>query len=298
MEQEVTVKGNGVFINQSRLTDFLNCQELYQLRYEHDGTGLATKGRELSLSVGQAYHKGIAAYYHKGRDVEQGVIAARDCFDVEQSAARLMADESQQWQDSQQLLEVMVRRYDKKWANEALTILATEVSGQVQLGSSPHHLIFRTDVLCQELGSIKLIDHKTKGRTPGANEIAKIHSDIQPSAYCYAVRKKIGARVEGMKIRFQIKRADYPMDRALFEEFTARSDRDLARFEEEAIWACDRILELRKSGKWLHNWSHCLTYGECRMRRICLHHREPSVISMFEKREADYVNAAEEVTND
>jgi hypothetical protein len=288
---DVAVKGDAVYLNQSRASDFLNCEVLYYLNYEFRG-GLRGKSKELALELGSAYHAGIAAYYKYGRSIDKGQAAAREYLEAVIAEVRPLAEERKIWNEATLMACLMIERYHIRYKDEPLEILAAEVEGDVQIGDSPHHLIFRTDALVKQYQTIGLIDHKTKGKDPQSLEIARLHMGIQPSSYVYGVRKKTGMPVSGMWIRYAIKKPKYEASRMHREEWTGRSDQALDRFEKQMIMLCDRILELRKSGKWLHNWNHCTTYGECRKRAICLHHFNETVLNAFVPRDPDYVDEA------
>lgn len=292
---DATIVGESVYLNQSRLRSFLECEELYHLQYEYQG-GLTPKATELALSTGTAYHSGVSFYYHHGRDLEGAVAEAQKVHDEKRASASLLGGEIPLWENDRAILELLVRTYHQRYRNEALQVLMPEAEGCVRLGKSPHFLVFKTDAVYQEYNHIGLLEYKTKGRTPSGLEITRIHTDIQPTAYTYGVRKSTGLRVEGVKFRFAIKKPEYELSRLHLEEFTSRTDKDLQRFEDEAIWVAERILENRKSGRWLHNWGQCTTFGECRMRRSCLHHRDPAVISLYNPRQKDYVDAATEAS--
>jgi hypothetical protein len=288
---DIGVKGESVYLNQSRLRDFLACEEYYHLGYEYQG-GLTPKATELALSTGSAYHEGVSHYYHHDRDTDGGVEVAKTYHNDKRTSASLMPDERPLWDTDLVILELLLRSYDRKYHNEPLQVLMPEATGTVRLGNSPHYLVFRTDAVYQEYGTIGLLEYKTKKRTPSSLEIARIHSDIQPTAYIYGVRAATGLQVQGVKFRWAIKNPKLELNAIQLEEFTSRTKLDLKRFEDEAIHVCDRILENRKSGMWLHNWNQCTTFGECRMRRSCLHHRDPAVISLFTPRKRDYVDEA------
>jgi len=289
----VRVVGESVYLNQSRISSFLSCEELYHLQYEFQG-GLTPKATELALSTGSAYHAGTSHYYHHNRDVDGAVREAQKLHDERRSEGRIMAAESPLWDNDRMVVELLLRTYHQRYHNEPLQVLMPEASGQVRLGKSPHFLVFRTDAVFQEYGHIGLLEFKTKGRTPSGLEITRIHSDIQPTAYIYGVSKSTGLNVEIVKFRFAIKKPEYELKRLHLEEATSRTKKDLQRFEDETIWICERILENRKSGRWIHNWNQCTTFGECRMRRACLHHRDDAVISLFNARKFDYVDEAKE----
>lgn len=284
---------NNIVLNQSRIKTFTSCEELYHLEYEFNGTGLTPKSKELALTTGSAYHSAIAHYYHHGRDVVGALKAAETLFDNIMSTARLMGEERELWERDKKVIEIMVRNYHLRYHKEALEILAPEVSGLVELGNSGHRLAIRADALFREYNRVGIMEYKTKGRTPSGLEVARIHTEIQPTAYLYAVSKLSGMTCEMVKYRWAIKKPEYEITRMHLEEITTRTARDLQRFEDEAIEVANRIVDRRKTGKWLHNWGQCTTFGECRMRRICLHHQDPSVISLFDLRKPDYVNEAE-----
>lgn len=288
---DATIVGESVYLNQSRLGSFLSCEELYHLQYEYQG-GLTPKATELALSTGSAYHAGTSHYYHHNRDIDGAVAEAQKLHDEKRAEGNIMGPESPLWDNDRAIVELLLRAYHQKYHREALQVMMPEASGCVRLGNSPHFLVFRTDAVYQEYNHIGLLEFKTKGRTPSGLEITRIHSDLQPTAYCYGVSKATGLNVEGVKFRYAIKKPEYELNRLQLEEFTARTPRDLARFEEEAIWVCDRILDNRKTGRWIHNWNQCTTFGECRMRRSCLHHRDPAVISLYNARRRDYVDEA------
>lgn len=283
----------GIVLNQSRIQNFLACEEFYQLNYEFAGTGLVQKSKELPLTTGSAYHSAIAHYYQHSRDVEGAIKVSADYFATAMSEARLMGEERELWNRDKAIVEIMVRNYHLKYHREALEILAPEVTGLVQLGNSPHRLAIRADGLYREYARIGIMEYKTKGRTPSGLEVARIHTDIQPTAYLYAVGKLTGMHVEMVKYRWAIKKPEYEITRMHLEEITTRTARDMKRFEDEAIEVADRIVARRLDGKWLHNWGQCTTFGECRMRRLCLHHKEASVVSLYGARKPDYVNEAE-----
>lgn len=290
---ETIIEGESVYLNQSRLSDFLKCEEFYHLNWEHGGHGLKPKQLNINLEAGSSYHDGIAFYYHHDRDIDGAVKACEDRFDQATAIARPIGDEQRLWAEMRITLAIMVRNYHAKYKDEALAVVAPEVKGAVRLGKSPHYLVFRTDAVFQRYGTIGLLEYKTKGRTPSSLEVARIHSDIQPTAYTYGVRAQTGMVVEGVEFRWAIKKANYDVSRMHLCEWTARTKRDLQRFEDEAVAICERILERRKSGTYVHNWNQCTVFGECAMRRVCLHHRDPATLALYDPRGDDYVVEAQ-----
>jgi hypothetical protein len=295
----IEVKGKGVWVNQSRLQDFLDCEVYYHLNYEYrpkeeyDAGGIRMRAMQLPLEFGTAYHEAVGEYYATKRNVDAAIAKGVKLLLTSQKLALPIGDEVKTWDNHVLLLPQMIRAYDVKYHNEPIQVLATEVHGDVQLGSSPHHLVFRTDALVQQYNQVGLLDHKTRGRAPTWMDTGRIHMGIQPTAYMYGVLKSTNFNVSGMWIRMAIKKPKLGPAEMHVEEWTTRNKADLQRFEDQAITVCERILELRRTGKWLHNFNHCIAYGECRMRPMCLHHNDDIVLGKYEPRKADYVNDAD-----
>lgn len=285
----------GLYVNQSRLSDFMSCEVLYELNWEHKGHGMALKSRTLNLDTGTAYHAGAAEYYRSGKNVVKAIEVANATFKEFYDLANPIGEERNEWEENQLLLAIMLSSYHRRYEREPFDVIAPEVEGVARLGDSKHHLVFRTDAIAQQYGSIGLLDHKTKGRTPSALEIAKIHLGVQPSAYIYGTRRTTGLPVSGMWVRYAIKNAKLDPNKMHIEAWTGRGEKEIARFERQAIIICDRILELRRSGNWVHNWNNCTTFGECHMRRFCLHNFDPAVEGLYAPREPDYVTTASQV---
>lgn len=297
-----------LYLNQSRISEVLDCEKKYYWGYEYnkdlkegEGKGIRTRSEKLPLVTGRCYHTGIAHYYHHDRDIEGAIEAAKKEFNAIADKAQPVGDEIKLWNQDLMTLAVLLQGYHSRWKQEPLTVLAPEFTGQVKVGEVTVHgkvtvvwLVFRTDALVKEYNSVILLEHKTKGRTPSANEIAAINSALQPTAYCYSASKSTKMRVEGVKFRFAIKKPDYEVRRMHTEAFTSRTTADLKRFEEQTLWVAERIIERRSDGKWLNNWGHCFRYSECPYRRLCLYHGESSMFGMYAPRAADYVDTAPE----
>jgi hypothetical protein len=296
MPEETSARGlcvndlGGLDINQSRLSNFMSCEVLYEQTWEYGGTGLSPKQMRLALSFGSSYHDGVAEYYRNGRDVGAAISVALKKLVEERERARLMAGEISVWDEAVNTLAIMLNNYHVKFHDETINVLAPEVKGVARLGSSPHRLVFRTDALFEQYNRISILESKTKNRTPGGGEITKIHLDLQPTAYVYGVRRETGLDVTDVRYRWAIKKPEYDVSRMFVEEVTSRTARDLDRFEQQAIWICDRILDNRKTGKWIMNFGQCTIYGECDMIRLCRHHRDSSVVALYNQRKPDYVH--------
>lgn len=301
------IVGESVYLNQSRIGDFLRCEELYHLNWEfkapltgdqpEEGAGLTSKSVRLPLVTGSAYHTGVSHYYHHNRDLDGAIQVAMEAHDVARADASLMNDEIPLWDKDKQIVAFLLASYHAKYKGEALQVLMPEASGIVRLGSSPHFLVFRTDAVFNEYKTLGLLEYKTKGRTPSGLEIATIHTNLQPTAYLYGVKKATGLGVSIVKYRWAIKKPEYELSRVQIGEDTHRTDADLKRFEEEAIDVAERILARRKDGKWLHNWNQCTVFGECDKRLVCIHHRASAVLTRYKSRTPDYVDEARASSN-
>src|SRR5438046_2152759 len=156
---------------------------LYFEEYERNGTGIRTKEERLPIATGSAYHDGIAAYYHNNKNVEIAIEAALETMRARTEKANPFPQERELWQNDALIVAKLIAAYHQRYANDSITVLMPEAKGVVRLGNSPHHLVFRTDAIYQQYSQMGLLEYKTKGRTPSALEIAKIHLDIQPTAY-------------------------------------------------------------------------------------------------------------------
>lgn len=291
-----------IYLNQSRISEVLDCEQQYYWEYEHEALhGIRVKTEKLPLVTGRCYHTGISYYYHHDRDIRGAIDAAVAEFKQVTEKVRPMGDENKLWEQDALTLAVLLQGYHARWQHEPLTVLAPECTGSVLVGtitvqgkSIEVYFVFRTDALCSEYKTICLLEHKTKGRTPSANEIAATHNALQPTSYCYGTSKLTGMKVQGVKYRFAIKKPDYEVRRMHTEAFTSRTDKDLARFEEETLWVASKIMQRRLDGQWLHSWNHCYRYSECPYRRLCLYHGEEAMFSLYEPRKHDYVDEATE----
>ncbi|GAF74458.1 unnamed protein product, partial [marine sediment metagenome] len=153
-------------LNQSRVTRFLDCQQLYAWEFEE---GLVAKHTPIPLLTGGALHKGLEVLRSgKEKPLKAAMQALENHYRVivEEENKLQVYDPVELGEMEIQILwgKMMLHRFVSQFPNPEWQVLQPEVKGEAQLGDTDHVLVFTVDGLMQYLGRIWIGEYKTKNR--------------------------------------------------------------------------------------------------------------------------------------
>lgn len=289
--------GDAVNMNQSRIQFFLDCKRKYYWQFE---LSLVPDRPRWALEVGKAFHEAMAVLAGKD-DLELAVKTAKQTLQDSMPKQKLVYD-ANELRDNVELVERMVRGYHKEYEGKNTYVpLGIECEGRVEIGEGTGvFLVFRTDRLCNWMGRLWILDHKTAAKLD-MRDVMKYEMDLQFTAYVYGASKILGQRVAGVIVDVVTK----AQNMKFHQEPYVRSDNDLLEFEAEFVEMAREIAWRRarvKAGEdpktvWYKNTKECFRYGTCSYRDLCLEDT-PTKRALFMRRDPDYVDDANRAGRD
>ncbi len=270
----------------SRLVEFQQCQQRFDLRYNQNLESRADEKPEARF--GTAIHAYLKALYlNEQPEVDwTGYEPVGRTHEHETQAYALR----------------LIAAYQKKYADDKLEVLAVEEEFGYELAGGKHLLLGRWDLVVRlpiggEAGTIYHMQHKTvAANTALASYVRSYDLAWHERLYVAALKHRYPSeQVGGTVLNVLRKAKKISPENDLVHYFVPVSDSLIDRFEAEAIETIDEI-EKREAGeaRWRQNERACMSYNRlCPYHDLCL--QQPIEIEeVYKQRELDYVDAERE----
>ncbi len=245
----------------SRIEAFINCQQLYKLRYIDR---LSPKKKKLSLSAGYLMSCGVEAFRTTGSSEAAGK-ALMEAFNPEVDALEKTKDKDP-LRSLQRLLEILFN-YCDHYPDEPNVVIKPEIKFELPLDPSLPNVTIRGKLDAIERfddGSPVVVEDKTTTRL-GDTFFAGHKESLQVCTYLWA------ANTLGL---FEIDKKTSPkcIINAIYihaekfrpeRDFTIKNPLVLENTRINLVSWVKKILEAEATGEFPHNYGWCKQYGGC-----------------------------------
>lgn len=211
-----------MFLNNTRFSTAENCLRDFFWRNDFLGTGIQPQYIDDDLFFGQIGHLGLACL-HKNNDLRAAIAEMNIAIDTYIDEGNLDWEQANTWLGHKEWLQKILtayRSYSLKEDN--FSVEEIEKAGRVVIGdicyacewpypsfnplecptncgrcgAEIHSLVFRIDMLVNQFGMLKVVDHKT-AKSVNKNYYESWENSMQMIGYTYGSKRLFDKRIEG-----------------------------------------------------------------------------------------------------